>query len=231
MSLALVVSAPHQEDILRGSLLFHKDKKKNNLFKLTMNTMKQFTGTKTVKACPMTLGEAEKVLNRHIDISSVQDRELTPGYLVEYGEDGDNYRSWSPKEVFERAYRQSETFIDRMLIEKEEVSRRHLKGREFTFSQQFCKLPVPEQILLRKQLDAMQEYLYLLTKRIELANVAVEKERESDSMLESLIGTTIIDAFPGGCDHCPEEHTDCKKLQLTGGACICVRRPKEETDK
>ena len=41
--------------------------------------MKQFTGTKTVKACPMTLGEAEKVLNRHIDISSVENRDLTPG--------------------------------------------------------------------------------------------------------------------------------------------------------
>ena len=63
--------------------------------------MKIFTGTKTVKACPMTLGEAERVLNRHIDSSAVEDRDSTPGYLVEYGEDGDNYRSWSPKDVFE----------------------------------------------------------------------------------------------------------------------------------
>ena len=129
--------------------------------------MKQFTGTKTVKACPMTLGEAEKLLHRHIDISSVENRNLTPGYLVEYGADGDDYRSWSPQDVFERAYRPSETFLDRMLIEKEELSRRYLRGREFTFSQKFQKLPEPQQLLLRKQLDAMEQYLYILSKRIE----------------------------------------------------------------
>lgn len=143
-----------------------------------MNAMKSFTA-KTVKACPMTLGEAEKVLNRHIDISSVENRDLTPGYLVEYGDDGDNYRSWSPKEVFERAYRQSETYLDRMLIEKEEVSRRYLKGREFTFSQQFRKLPEQAQVLLRKQLDAMEQYLYLLSRRIELAGISEAKARET----------------------------------------------------
>ena len=138
--------------------------------------METFTGTKTVKACPMTLGEAEKVLNRHIDISSVEHRDLTTGYLVLYSEDGDNYRSWSPKEVFERAYRQSETYLDRMLIEKAEVSSRYLKGREFTFSQQFRKLTDQEQTLLRKQLDAMEQYLYLLTKRIDLATNKPEKD-------------------------------------------------------
>ncbi len=138
--------------------------------------MKQFTGTKTVKACPMTLGEAEKVLNRHIDISSVENRDLTPGYLVEYGEDGDNYRSWSPKEVFERAYKPSETYLDRMLIEKEEVSQRYLKGREFSFSQEFYKLSDKEKILLRKQLDTMEQYLYILSKRIELAGISEAPE-------------------------------------------------------
>lgn len=187
--------------------------------------MKSFTGTKTVKACPMTLGEAEKVLNRHIDISSVENRDLTPGYLVLYGEDGDNYRSWSPKEVFERAYRQSETYLDRMLIETEEVSSRYLKGREFTFSQQFRKLPEQERLLLCNQLDTMEKYLYILTKRIAKAEISEEKARETESMLESLIGMQVIDAFPGKCDTCPEEHTDCKKLQLTGGSNICLRQP------
>jgi hypothetical protein len=196
-----------------------------------MNTMKQFTGTKTVKACPMTLGEAEKVLNRHIDISSVENRDLTPGYLVEYGDDGDNYRSWSPKEVFERAYRQSETDLDRMLIEKEDVSRRYLKGREFTFSQQFRKLlPEQAQVLLLKQLDALEQYLYHLSRRIELAGISEAKARETESMLESLIGMQVIDAFPGKCDTCPEEPTDCKKLQLTGGSYICLRQPCASKD-
>ena len=131
--------------------------------------MKQFTGTKTVKACPMTLGEAEKLLQRHIDISSVENRDLTPGYLVEYGEDGDNYRSWSPKDVFERAYKPSETHIERMIIEKQQVSSRYLRGREFTFSSQFLQLPEQQQALLRKQLDVMEQYLYILSKRIEMS--------------------------------------------------------------
>ena len=58
-----------------------------------------------------------------------------------------------------------------MLIEKEEVSERYLKGRQFTFSLEFRKLTEQEQILLRKQLDAMEQYLYILTKRIEVAYV------------------------------------------------------------
>lgn len=133
--------------------------------------MIQYTGTKTIKACPMTLGEAEKVLNRHIDSSAVENRDETPGYLVEYGEDGDNYRSWSPKEVFERAYRVSETHIDRMMIEKEEVEKRYLAGRKFTFSDAFSDLSDQQRTLLRKQLDIMESYLYTLCQRI-----GVEKE-------------------------------------------------------
>lgn len=153
-----------------------------------MNTMKQFTGTKTVKACPMTLGEAEKILNRHIDIPSVENRDITPGYLVEYGEDGDNYRSWSPKEVFERAYKPSENYYDRMLIEKEEVSERYLKGRQFTFSLEFRKLTEQEQTLLRKQLDAMEQYLYILTKRIELAYMRDLSVRTIESCRATMAG-------------------------------------------
>lgn len=56
-----------------------------------------------------------------------------------------------------------------MLIEKEEVSQRYLKGRKFSFSQEFRKLSDMEQTALLNQLEAMERYLYILTKRIELA--------------------------------------------------------------
>lgn len=59
---------------------------------------KQYTGTKTIAAAPMTKADAEKLLG--ISISPA-----TPGndgYLVEYP---DGYRSWSPAKVFEDAYR------------------------------------------------------------------------------------------------------------------------------
>lgn len=133
-----------------------------------------YTGTKTIKACPMTLGEAEKVLNRHIDSSAVEDRASVPGYLVEYGEDGDNYRSWSPKEVFEKAYRVSETYLDRMLIERDELRERYLNGRKFMFSDGFDELTSEEQHRLSYQLNTMENYLKTLSDRIFYARSMTE---------------------------------------------------------
>ena len=50
--------------------------------------MKQYIGTKTIQACPMTSLKAEEMLERKL--SDVEE----DGYLVKY-EDG--YLSWSPK--------------------------------------------------------------------------------------------------------------------------------------
>lgn len=174
--------------------------------------MKQFTGTKTVKACPMTLGEAEKQLNRHIDIPAVENREQTPGYLVEYGADGDNYRSWSPQDVFERAYRPSETFLDRMRIEYDQLRERVLKLSAFIFSHGFRKMPPNCRQKMLDQLSFMEKYLSVLGYRIDDA----ENEQKS-----SLVGLTTVDT--GKCDFCPSEPTDCKKLILADGSHICVK--------
>ncbi len=127
--------------------------------------MTKYTGTKTVKACPMSLGEAEKVLGRKIETSAVENREESEGYLVEY-EDG--YRSWSPKDVFDKAYRVSETHLDRMNIELQDCQERYLKGRKFSFTQKFRNLPEAKRKLLTCQLDKMEGYLYILSRRIEL---------------------------------------------------------------
>lgn len=64
--------------------------------------MKQYTGTKTVKAMPMTMGEAyeRKLLKNGVRPSECETDKT--GYLVEY-EDG--YQSWSPADVFEKAYK------------------------------------------------------------------------------------------------------------------------------
>lgn len=62
--------------------------------------MKQYTGTKTVKAMPMTMTKAQKVLGREIKPATVEE----DGYLVEYK---DGYMSWSPKSVFEEAYHEA----------------------------------------------------------------------------------------------------------------------------
>lgn len=127
--------------------------------------MTKYTGTKTIKACPMPLGEAEKVLGRKIETSAVENREESEGFLVEY-EDG--YRSWSPKEVFDKHYRISETHVDRMKIELQDVQERYLNGRKFSFTQEFRNLSTQKRDALRKQLDSMESYLYILSRRIEL---------------------------------------------------------------
>lgn len=54
-----------------------------------------YIGTKVVMAMPMTMTEAKKVLGREI-------KPATVGYLVGYK---DGYTSWSPKSVFDDAYR------------------------------------------------------------------------------------------------------------------------------
>ena len=133
--------------------------------------MTKYTGTKTVKACPMSLGEAEKVLGHKIETSAVENREESEGYLVEY-EDG--YRSWSPKDVFDKHYRISESHLDRMNIELQEVQERYLKGRKFSFTQDFRKLSENRRTALRKQLDCMEGYLYNLSHRIEQETVRME---------------------------------------------------------
>ena len=61
--------------------------------------MKKFIGTKVIMAEPMTMTEAQKVLGREIKPATVEE----DGYLVEYK---GGYKSWSPKDVFEKAYRE-----------------------------------------------------------------------------------------------------------------------------
>ena len=74
--------------------------------------MKLYTGTKTVKAMPMTMGEAyeRKLLKEGVRPSECETDKA--GYLVEY-EGG--YQSWSPAEPFEKAYKLSETFLKKLL--------------------------------------------------------------------------------------------------------------------
>lgn len=60
--------------------------------------MSMYIGTKVVMAMPMTMTEAQKVLGREIKPATVEE----DGYLVWYK---DGYRSWSPKSVFDDAYR------------------------------------------------------------------------------------------------------------------------------
>lgn len=86
--------------------------------------MKQYTGTKTVKAEPMTYGEAhERGLIR--ENAYVEEYSDNKGYHVVYP---DGYESWSPAEVFENAYKLSETPLNRLNIEIADLKQRQINS-------------------------------------------------------------------------------------------------------
>lgn len=145
--------------------------------------MQQFTGTKTVKACKMSRKSAEEIIGRKMraDSDEIEDEN---GYLVQYP---DGYTSWSPLKAFEEAYRLSETYIDRMMIEKEEVEKRYLAGRSFTFSDKFSSLTDDQRYYLRKQCDQMESYLYTLCNRIEIENKIKAEESAKQKKLAQLL--------------------------------------------
>ena len=128
------------------------------------NQLKQYIGTKTVKARPMTMGEAyeRKLLKEGIRPSECETDKA--GYLVEY-EGG--YQSWSPAEPFEKTYKVAETPLDRMYIEYNEESERYQKGDKFINSMNFDKLNDLAKTLLSAQNESQREYCYLLANRID----------------------------------------------------------------
>lgn len=129
--------------------------------------MKQYTGTKTIKAIPMTMGEAyeRKFLKEGVKPSECETNKA--GYLVEY-EDG--YQSWAPAETFEQAYKPSETALDRLRIEYSELRERLRKLDEYTnigFSTLVEKVGVNQVLLLQEQCKLMNKYLVVLEERID----------------------------------------------------------------
>lgn len=125
--------------------------------------MKQYTGTKTVKAMPMTMGEAyeRKLLKNGVRPSECETDKA--GYLVEY-EGG--YQSWSPADVFEKAYKPSETFLERMEAEHGENFERLKKAVGFVESDKFNELSPTARILLAAQVATQREYVWLLSDRL-----------------------------------------------------------------
>lgn len=127
--------------------------------------MKKYIGTKMVSAEPAYLidgaiypigGEVPKVMNRK------------DGYKVVY-EDG--YESWSPKDVFEKAYRVAETFVDRLAIEHYDLHEKMDKLDAFLKSEKFRDIVEDdtEAFVLQYQHKLMQQYLFVLQHRMEKA--------------------------------------------------------------
>ena len=126
--------------------------------------MKTYVGTKMVKAEPMNeLAAVEKGYARENE----DNHEWREGYHVQYtNPDGSIYNSWSPKSVFEKAYRVAEAPADHIKIQLEELNTRFAKGIEFLSNEGYA-LIYPTKALLSAQVETEREYSYLLNDRLE----------------------------------------------------------------
>ena len=132
-------------------------------------TLKQYIGTKTVKAEPMVKSAA--VAKGWARAS--EGNPDTPGYHVQYtNPDGSTYDSWSPKDVFEKSYKIAEDFKDRLNIEFKELKERFNKLDAFLNENDYDKIVekcgTVQTALMLSQYHAMRHYYNVLKTRIVL---------------------------------------------------------------
>lgn len=130
--------------------------------------MKNYIGTKQVKAEHMNeLAAVEKGYAR----KNEDNHEWREGYHVQYtNPDGSIYDSWSPKSVFEQAYKCADSFLDRLQIEHDELTER-LNSLDAFLSRGFDhvaeKVGYKQAAILISQRMAMKAYFDVLDARID----------------------------------------------------------------
>lgn len=132
--------------------------------------MKKYIRTEVVKAEPMTEYEA---ISKGYSIGTFgYDKEWEEGYHTkEFTLVGRIYDNWIPKDVFEKAYKPSETVLDRLKIERYELRERIEKLEDFiglNFSEAAEKAGSLQAALLVCQRSYMVNYLDVLETRIDL---------------------------------------------------------------
>lgn len=129
--------------------------------------MKKYIGTKQIEAEPMTMGEAYRRGLLHAGRVPSESEKSKDGYYVRY-ENG--YESWSPADVFEKAYKVADTFLDRLRIERDELHDRYVKAKNYLSSPLAEKQLTPrEKGSLAAQVEFMRQYLLCVEERIKYA--------------------------------------------------------------
>lgn len=131
--------------------------------------MKTYIGTKTIKAKPTTKKEYCDYRGWDVPENEDPNEEI---YLVEYPVDPKSkpnhpdhagYISMSPKHVFDKAYKPADTYMDRLIIERSELTEKINKLDDALNK----GLPPKEALeILRKQLKAMEVYRDILDQRL-----------------------------------------------------------------
>ena len=130
--------------------------------------MKTYIGKKQVKAEPMNeLAAVEKGYAR----KNEDNHEWREGYHVQYtNPDGSTYDSWSPKQVFEQAYKCADNFLNRLQIEYSELAERLDSLDEFLsrgFDHVAEKIGYKQAAMLISQRMVMKAYFDMLDTRID----------------------------------------------------------------
>lgn len=140
--------------------------------KLLALSMVAFIGTKSVLATTMSRGEYNEY--RGWTIPENEDP-AEQGYLVEYVDGGKpnderhkGYISWSPRDVFEKSYHQSQTPQDRVRLEQIELTQKLDALENFLDKGQPAFIDEEQWKLLNKQAEIMDQYSDVLAKRIAL---------------------------------------------------------------
>lgn len=137
--------------------------------------MVSFTCHKTVKAVPMSLAEYSEIMG------CKEPEEDAQGYFVMYEPDGhpnvdgfEGYVSWSPKDTFEKGYRLSEIFTDRLKNEMEDLEVKIQKLENFLYDNASEGLDTRLRGLLIVQLSAMKTYYSTVRTRFEALTLSEE---------------------------------------------------------
>lgn len=129
--------------------------------------MKKFIRTEEVQATEAILKGGNIYLPTDATPKTMEPR--VEGYKVV---DSNGCVSFIPKAEFEERYKCVETFIDRMMIEDEELSEKYEKCSSFVDSEKFREVIKEDYpaFLMHLQREAMGSYLGTLHNRIEYAN-------------------------------------------------------------
>ncbi|MFQ6793859.1 MAG: crAss001_48 related protein [Thomasclavelia sp.] len=149
--------------------------------------MKKYVGVKLIEAQPMTRGDYNKYRGWIIPENENPNDE---GYLLKYSDD---YVSWSPKQVFDEAYREyrvnelpqtalgmiSENYKERFKAEYRQVKIRYDKLDEMTVCYEAGTLPFTPTCsleLLKEQKKHMGNYIRCLKIRAQIENIDLMEE-------------------------------------------------------
>lgn len=131
--------------------------------------MKKYIRTIQIEAEPMTFGEAADKQLIEVGGKLAKKKRSIDGYYVKFDND---LESWFPKDELEKEFKCTDTFLDRLMIEYEELMKQFEKCAVFVDSEKFREVVNKDYpaFLLYLQREVMGSYLRILHNRIEYVN-------------------------------------------------------------